>query len=79
MGDRSWRDRSSDLNQSLVREWLKEQNINVIIATDWSIQDDVTAWVGGTTSWFFSGQLPEVEDLAATGRNPRPLVMLWCG
>jgi hypothetical protein len=34
MGDRSLRDRSSELNQSLVRE---EQDINVIIATDGSI------------------------------------------
>jgi hypothetical protein len=48
MGDRSWRDRSSELNQSRVREWLEEQDINVIKATDGSIQDDVTAlgWSG---------------------------------
>jgi ribonuclease HI len=46
MGDRSWRDRSSELNQSLVCEGLEEQNIHVIIATDWSMQDDVTAWSG---------------------------------
>jgi hypothetical protein len=46
MGDRSWRDRSSELNQSLVREWLEEQDIHVIITTDGSIQDDVTAWGG---------------------------------
>jgi hypothetical protein len=49
MGDRSWRDRSIELNHSLVRNRLEEQDINVIIATDGSIQDDVTAW--GVAVW----------------------------
>jgi hypothetical protein len=46
MGARSWRDRSSELNQSLIREWLEEHDMNVVIATDGSITDDVTAWGG---------------------------------
>jgi hypothetical protein len=38
MGDRSWRDRISELNQSLIREWLEEQDIHVVIATEGSLE-----------------------------------------
>ena len=46
IGDRSWRERASDINQALVREWLEEREFTTVIATDGSIREKVTAWGG---------------------------------
>ena len=34
------------VNQALIRTWLYEQGCNVVIATDGSIRENVTAWAG---------------------------------
>ncbi len=46
IGNRSWRDRAAVINEACVREWLEEVEPTVIIATDGSIRDEVTAWGG---------------------------------
>ena len=46
IGDRSWRDRSGDVNQAIIREWIENEGFTTIVATDGSIREDVTAWGG---------------------------------
>ena len=46
IGNRSWRERSEVINKTEILEWLDEKRPNIVIATDGSIHDDVTAWGG---------------------------------
>ncbi len=46
IGDRTWMQRNSRLNTSDILEWLDQEQASVVIATDGSIRDDVTAWGG---------------------------------
>ena len=46
IGSRMWRDLPGDANYAVVREVLETKNPTVIIATDGSIRDSVTAWGG---------------------------------
>ncbi len=51
VGNRGWRERDSEIS-----EWLEEKILSVIVATDGSIRDDVTAWGGGVAGGVLSGQ-----------------------
>ena len=46
IGDRSWRMRSEVINRAEVCEWLEAQSPNIVIATDGSIREGITAWAG---------------------------------
>ena len=46
IGSREWRDRSPIINQSEVEAFIETINANIIIATDGSVRENVTAWAG---------------------------------
>ena len=46
-GSREWRERAEAINIAEVEEMLEEIEPNIIVATDGSIREGVTAW-GGT-------------------------------
>ena len=46
IGNRSWRERNEVINKTEILKWLDEKRPNIVIATDRSIHDDVTAWGG---------------------------------
>jgi len=47
IGSRQWRDRNDTVNDATVRGYIHEKAPSLVIATDGSIREDVTAW-GGT-------------------------------
>ncbi|XP_028514605.1 uncharacterized protein LOC110238129 [Exaiptasia diaphana] len=46
VGSREWRDRNPIINQAEVEQYIESVNVNIIIATDGSVREDVTAWAG---------------------------------
>ncbi len=46
IGGRDWRDRAEMVNMSEVYEWLYQEDPTVVIATDGSLREDITAWGG---------------------------------
>ena len=46
IGSRQWRERTDTLNDVTIREYIHEREPTIVIATDGSIRDDVTAWGG---------------------------------
>ncbi len=46
IGGRYWRDRAEEVNMSEVYEWLHQEDPTVVIATDGSLREDITAWGG---------------------------------
>ena len=48
MGDRSWRERAPSMNQAEVHveAYLELSGANIIIGTDGSVREDITAWGG---------------------------------
>ena len=46
IGSREWRERAECVNQACVLEWINQQDVNIIIATDGSLRDRVTGWGG---------------------------------
>jgi hypothetical protein len=78
----TWRDQAGIVNQALIRDWLEEQDCNVVIATDGSIRGDVTAWIGAV--WRDLGRCFEWSTArdrggpAVAGQNVRPLwILAW--
>ena len=49
-GSREWRERAEAINIAEVEEMLEEVKPNIIIATDGSIREGVTAW-GNSLGW----------------------------
>jgi hypothetical protein len=45
-GSRSCRERAGEMNNAIVREELEEKATTVVIATDGSVRNNVTAWGG---------------------------------
>ena len=46
VGNREWRERAAEINQLEIQQWLEDQDPNIIIATDGSIREQITAWGG---------------------------------
>ena len=49
LGDRTWRERNININNAEIACYLEEKAVNIIIATDGSIRDNITA--GGGSVW----------------------------
>ena len=46
LGDRTWRERNININNAEIACYLEEKAVNIIIATDGSIRDNITAGGG---------------------------------
>ncbi|KAJ7386239.1 hypothetical protein OS493_010638 [Desmophyllum pertusum] len=46
VGDRTWEERDKAINNAEVSQYLESKEANIIIATDGSIRDNISAWGG---------------------------------
>ena len=45
-GDRTWRNRPPEVNNATIREWLELEGFTIVVATDGSLRENLTAWGG---------------------------------